>query len=483
MHGGSPECTKIREHAEIINSVVQSGCESLLPMESINTFSLRKLRDSLVVAEKWSLATELSLKCGFPKTGIMAAWGIACLKSGCFETGNVKYCLHKFSSMNINSILFAAREKFTHCLTRSCSDDDRHEIIELLTMDEMSAKNSKRTFKFASKTRAAKVQPLLQEIIAVLEITCHPLHVDVLQKASIISQSNRSLASIRSRKKDHILLHEPAVNILHTLSNLKQISRGKYVVKTHKPAAVAVITSSDNGNVSPTGEHEPIFGINTRFYTESLYYLVGYGHHVDVLRFLIKYQQIVKALKYTLLLQIPSELFIQTIILPHLKNGKLRMIVEHMTDMDDTLIVWKEYIIKTCLLLEKRRLFNSLYQMQLLLQDTVRASMTCVKFYTMGCTTYEELRNNAFHLVNAQKHLKSELELCQWEEIKVASGTTRKPDENQSLVMKMDAKSLNQHINTIWMQIEAAKFLAKCEDNGKETVKLIPKVTERLNQF
>lgn len=87
VHGGSPECAKIRERAEIINSVVQNGCESLLPMESLNTASLRKLRDSLVVAEKWSLATELSLKCGFPKTGIMAAWGIACLKSGCFETG------------------------------------------------------------------------------------------------------------------------------------------------------------------------------------------------------------------------------------------------------------------------------------------------------------------------------------------------------------------------------------------------------------
>lgn len=270
-------------------------------------------------------------------------------------------------------------------------------------------------------------------------------------------------------------MHEPAVNILHTLSNLKNISQGKYAVKTHKPAAVAAMTSTENGNVSPTGDHEPIFGINTRFYTESLFYLIGYGLHVDVLRFLIKHQQIVKALKYSLLLQIPSEQFIQTIILPHLKIGKLRTIVEHMIDMDDTLIVWKEYIIKTCLLMEKRRLFNSLYQMQLLLQDTVRASMTCVKFYTMGCTTYQELKNNAFHLVNAQKHLKSELELCQWEEIKVSSGT-RRPDENQSLVMKMDAKSLNQHINTIWMQVEAAKFLAKCEDNGKETVKLIPKV-------
>lgn len=58
-------------------------------MESPNESSFRKLRDALVVAEKWSLALELSLKCGFPTAGVMAAWGIACLKAGSFETGKI----------------------------------------------------------------------------------------------------------------------------------------------------------------------------------------------------------------------------------------------------------------------------------------------------------------------------------------------------------------------------------------------------------
>lgn len=58
-------------------------------MESLNQSSFRKLRDSLVLAEKWNLALEVSLKRGFPTTGVMAAWGIACLKSGCFETGKL----------------------------------------------------------------------------------------------------------------------------------------------------------------------------------------------------------------------------------------------------------------------------------------------------------------------------------------------------------------------------------------------------------
>lgn len=87
VRGGSPECVRIREYADIIKSVVNNGCMDLLPMEPSTAASLRKLRDSLVVAEKWPLAIEISLKCGFPKTGVMAAWGLACLKAGCFDTG------------------------------------------------------------------------------------------------------------------------------------------------------------------------------------------------------------------------------------------------------------------------------------------------------------------------------------------------------------------------------------------------------------
>lgn len=82
MHGGTSSCVEVRDHAEIINAVVRNSCESLLPMESINTKSLRTLRDNLVVAEKFSLAIEISLKSGLEVTGVMGAWGIACIKAG-----------------------------------------------------------------------------------------------------------------------------------------------------------------------------------------------------------------------------------------------------------------------------------------------------------------------------------------------------------------------------------------------------------------
>lgn len=212
---------------------------------------------------------------------------------------------------------------------------------------------------------------------------------------------------------------------------------------------------------------------NQRFYSECMHYLINYGRHVDILNFLVRHKQTSKALNYVILMQVTPEQFIHVVVVPYLKRGKLDSIISTMIEVDETLVIWKSYIIQICHMLEKRNHWNSLYQVQLLLKDTVRASMTCVKFYTMKCGSYQDLRNNAFHLQNAEKHLRSELELSQWEEIQLQP---KKPEESLSLAMKMDSKSLNQHINTICRQMEAAKFLAKCEDDGKDTIKLLPKV-------
>lgn len=309
--------------------------------------------------------------------------------------------------------------------------------------------------------RQAKTQPLLSEILGILETTCHPLHFEAQQKASIINQSNLSLASIKPRKRDHLPIREAAVNTMQTLCSLKNIAHGKYSIKTQKTIGLEKLLSDS--------EH---FGPKSHFFNESIFYLISYGRHIDVLRFLIKYKQTIKALKYTILLQIPSETFIKTVIMPYLKCGRLSCIIQHMIDMDETLIAWKDYIIQICLLLEKNNLLNCLYQTQLLLKDAVRASMTCIRFYTEACVTYRDLQSNSFHLINAQKHLENELELCQWEEIQQTLKTT----ENLSLIMKLDAKSLNQHINTIYLQMDATKFLANCEENGANTANILSKV-------
>lgn len=358
-------------------------------------------------------------------------------------------------------------------MTQTACEEDCRQILHFLTTDDQTVKNQGKISNFKSTHRSPKVQPLLFEILAILETTCHPVSSIVLQKSSSLSQSNRSLMSMKFGKKEKYPIHEPAVNILHTLSNLKQISHGKYSVKTHQTLGLTGMDNMSSLFASDSEQH----GIHSRFYTESIYYLVRYGRHIDILRFLIKYKQVPKALKYSLFLCIPADQFIQMIIMPYLKSGRMNVIIQQMIDMDATLMIWKDYIIQICLMLEKRNLLNSLYQVQLLLKDTIRASMTCVRFYAVNCTAYQDLRNNVHHLMNAQQHLISELELCQWEEIKTQ---TKRTEENQSFVMKMDPKSLNQHINTIAKQIDASKFLANCEENGKETISLIPKVSSLL---
>lgn len=76
--------------------------------------------------------------------------------------------------------------------------------------------------------------------------------------------------------------------------------------------------------------------------------------------------------------------------------------------------------------------------------------------------------------------MQTELELCQWEEISV---TTKMTEDVQSILMKMDSRILNSHINTIWRQIEVTKFLAKCEQDGRETVALLPKISADFNKI
>ncbi|KAG4076849.1 hypothetical protein HA402_006559 [Bradysia odoriphaga] len=445
VRGGPPECDTIRDHGEIIQSIVHHGCESLMPPEPPNSSSFRTLRDSLILAEKWPLAFELSLKCGLSTTGVVAAWAIACLRAGCFDT---------------------AREKFSHCLTKTGTDDEISYLTSLIlqeSTDDLCEWNNSPKIK-----RPTKSPPLLDEIVSTLELTCRTHQPEVIARASVIKDSNTSLASNLSKKREKIPLHEPALNIMHTLSNLKNISRGIY-------------HGSSSGKCSSADESTNSRQVikSSRLYDECLYYLTRYGSHNSILAFLIKNERLATALKYFLYENVDADSFISQIFLPFLKAGKIDNIINLLITMDNTLLIWKDVIIKTCCYLEHKGLLNSLYHMQVLLKDPVRASMTCVKFYSMNCSTYAELQNNSFHLINAQRHLQTELELCQWEEIPSIPAA----EDQQSILMKMDSRKLNSHINTILRQIEVTKFLSTCEQKGCDTVALLAKISAEFNKM
>lgn len=293
--------------------------------------------------------------------------------------------------------------------------------------------------------RPTRSPPLLEEILKIIESTLISTpQPETLARASIIRSSNSSLNSIRSKRKQTVVLHEPAVNIMNTLSNLKQVAKGNYTELRSHNSKIYIKKKTIS-----------------RVFEETLHYILTYGSHVDIINFFIqKNDDLPSALKYFILQNVENEIFIQHIFFKYLKSGRVPELIDQLFEIDDRLLIWKETLIATCRYLESKNLLNSLYQLQVLLKDPVRASMTCVKFYSMNCSNFRELNANAFHLHNANKHLQTELDLCQWENISVEK---KKTHDKLSFLMQMDARTLNGHISTINKQIDVSKFLARCE--------------------
>ncbi|XP_052894153.1 zinc finger FYVE domain-containing protein 26 homolog [Anopheles moucheti] len=439
VRGGGAEVEKMKEHAEIILSIVHDNCESLLlhTPSMTNHGSLRKLRDALVKAEKWTLALELSLKCGFSLTGVMAAWGMACLRAGCYET---------------------AREKFSHCLPRVATDAESEAVLRMI--EQPPAINGSAS-KVPIVKRPTRCPPLLNEILYALTYT-----------ARLGTPSERVIARVNAARQAAVGSvggsHEPALNILGTLANLRHICQGEFDGDVPGPNAER-LARTDNASL-----------LCSRLFEESMHYLLAYGSHQTVVQFLMRYQQTeVAALRYILAQRVDPDVFLHAVLLPYLQRGGLETVVQRLSDIDDTLLEWREHIRYACRYLETNDMLNSLYSLQLLLKDPIRASMTCVRFYTMGCRTFADLHASEHHLKTSVSHLQNELELCNWQEVRLNSTI----DTHHSLLMKLDPKELNNHINTILLQLDVTKFLATCETKGRQTVTLLPKIFREASQL
>lgn len=89
----------------MISDIVQNGYETLLPLDLPSSSGFRALRDALISAEKWSLAIDVSLKNGFATSDVMAAWGLTCLKAGCYEAGKIYFVVHRVQIIDISLYL------------------------------------------------------------------------------------------------------------------------------------------------------------------------------------------------------------------------------------------------------------------------------------------------------------------------------------------------------------------------------------------
>lgn len=405
---------EIMEHAEVVLMIVRNGCESLLPAGPLNSGSLRKLTDALVRIEKFELAVDFSLKCGFPKSGVLAAYGISCLKAGMFDT---------------------AREKLAYCLTKVKGDEfkDNKDVVATIN-GQWESKDS------GSSTRQNKSPPLVVEIKSILENLAIANKEEAFQE-SIKRHSIPNIQEVRiiCRKKD-VILCEPAVNIKNTLANLRNIADGCY----DDIPSQAQVSPKQKKKTKLEETYQML--IKNRYYQELMFYLLSYGGHIEIIQFLLDHGFLKEVLKYLLIHKIEKEIFIKFVYMFCLKRGKASTILEDMKELDPSLKIWENHIKDICSFLEQKNLLNSLYHLQIILNDPVRAAMTCVRFYSQNCLTFSELHNNSFHLVNAQKHLQSQLEISDWKlsikERRRRSSSAISEENGSSLILKLDVKTM-----------------------------------------
>ncbi|XP_014614411.1 PREDICTED: uncharacterized protein LOC106792487 [Polistes canadensis] len=431
---GLAHCDRFLSQIDLITTLIHSDCLSLIPSDDMDEHALRKLRDLLTEKEQWTLALDVSTKSGLDTQGVWAAWGKACLKIGYFEQ---------------------AREKFLRCLDKIAQDDiDGWEVLPY--PKELTSKNmenvdeakiiSKRTKSYALEEKNSPNQKKI-ECIKSRPIKDPPLLTEILQILDNLNTNNYYI-NYSYQKTDGMQ------EILSVINNLKAISQGQLTIK-----------------------HVHTFEENI-YYKESLYYLLTYGSYNSILEFYLKHKEFNKCLDYILENNLEPELFFTAVYTHCLRTGNAEKLQETMKTKDPSLLLWKRYLIYVCHCLEKKQSFYILYQLQLFMKDCIRASMTCIRFYTNQATTYTDLCNRAHLLIDAQKHLESELTVGGFSK-KRRKSTSSYYSNHDVFIMEMEPSEIDKHINTISRQMEIAKFLGNAEKEGRspnEFLSLFPDI-------
>ncbi|CAH1163868.1 unnamed protein product [Phaedon cochleariae] len=453
LHYGTSLADRILSQAELLSLLAERGCLSLLPMSSsysqgpyIDASILRRLRDRLLEREQWNLALEVSTKAGLDNSGVFAVWGKSCLKAGS---------------------LILAREKFQRCLDRTGHYDNLSDYSVLSDSSEnlSRSRNMSKVSNISalSESKPAKNPPLLTEIIHILESNTRPIDPEVIRETA--KQKLSSSTNTLNQSFSSYVQTDSAVSIMNKLKNLKNISAGNYYPKAEQEP------------VKSNATKPPVHKI---FYDECIYYLSRYGSHTGLLEFYVKHGDIDLALNYIIDNQLGTEVFID-IYMRCLKDGIIGILHEHISLIDSTLELWKEYLRSICRHLEKQKLLHSLYQLQQFMGDYIRAAMTCIRFYQENADTFKDLVSNTNFLLTAEEHLKQGLEQEQWVEVatvrKLSNASKASFEEkgisNPSLVMKINSKDVNKHMNTIWRQNEVVEFLANCERQDVKPIQVL----------
>ncbi|XP_057660811.1 zinc finger FYVE domain-containing protein 26 homolog [Diorhabda carinulata] len=443
LHNGTALADRIISQADLLGLLAERGCFNLLPVPCkysqgnfIDASVLRRVRDKLLENEQWNLALEVSTKAGLDNAGVFAAWGKSCLKAGS---------------------LVVAREKFQRCL-----DKTAHYEYSLQNDNSETQFGFRKFTKTSnninfSESKKSKDPPLLTEIIQILESNTR----DIDQKEFTINEN------ITNHQQDL------AVCISNKMRNLKNISSQLY----YQPVQIEKKSHSSR---------PPLCRL---FYDECVYYLTRYGTRLSLLEFYIKHGDIYLALTNIIDNRLGTDTFVE-IYMHCLKEGVIGILQEKMSLINSSLDVWKDYLMHICRHLEQFNMLHSLYQLQQFMGDSVRAAMTCMRFYQENASTFKDLLKNSQFLNMAEQHLRYGAEQEEWIDVATVTKLTpasqtsfeEKSIANPSLVMKMSTKDICKHIKTMGRQIEVTEFLAKCEDQEGKPMQVYMEMEKQTSE-
>lgn len=430
---GLAHCDRFLSQVDLIAILVQSDCLALIPTDDLDEHTLRKLRDLLTEKEQWTLALDVSTKAGLDTQGVWAAWGKACLKVGHFDQAKEKFhhCLDKIVHEDFDDwVLLSYPKELTERNKREMLDTPtsasrRNKVADEEERASDSGYSKRNEY---SKCRPLKDPPLLTDILQILD--------------------NLSVHRSRAQHPSQSTQSDAAQEILQTLNSLKAVSQNQFNMK------------------------HLVAGNQTVYYQESLYYLLTYGSYGSILEFFLRHKEFDKCLAYILENDLDRDLFLNGVYLCCLKNGDAEKLHDAMRAKDPSLLVWRKYLLFICHFMERKQYWHILYQIQLFMKDCIRASMTCIRFYTNEASTYGDLHNKMHLLEDAQKHLESELQIESLSKRRRSTNSVH--NGNQSvLAMEMDPLEIDRHINTICRQTEIAKFLANCEREDRAVVEFL----------
>lgn len=300
--------------------------------------------------------------------------------------------------------------------TEDSFDNQKHRRIESLKSESPNRKRQ------VGKSRPAKDPPLLLEILQILEnqSQLNPDH------SHSLTQSNSNIAQ----------------EILTTLNTLKAVSQGQ----------CSLVHNWNSRSI---------------YYEESLYYLLTFGSFTSILDFFVKHEEFDKCLAFVLENNVEPELFFNVVYLRCLNMGSVEKLLGTMKIEDASLLTWKKYLVYTCHSLDKKRFYHTLYHLQLFMKDYIRAAMTCIHFYTDDARNYVDLCSSSHFLIEAQKHLETELNMENISKKRKKSVSSIHSGSHSGLTMEMEPSEIDKHLNTISRQLEIAKFLCNSEKEGR----------------